>query len=547
MKAKSNPAAVRASRVTVESPARPRFRLWAFLPWAVLLASIVFVAVVRVRLLQIPIERDEGEYAYAGQLLLHGVPPYRDACNMKFPGIYAAYALMMGVFGETLAGIHLGFLLCNAATIVLVFFLGRRLLGTAAGAAASAAYALMALSGGVYGTQAHATHFVVLPVVAACILLLRAIDTRHSAWLFCSGILFGVGVLMKQHGVFFAALGPIALLWDRRSPQAESWTSTVRKVAIFVAGFIVPLVLTAIALWAAGVFDRFWFWTFTYAREYVTETSLSSGIEKMSATFPNVIGSNLFLWLLAMEGLVVIWWKKEDRPVAVFVTASLACAFLGICPGLYFREHYYVLMLPSVALLAAAGFRSLQRPMGNTLAVSLFATILLFSVYQQSDIFFRLSPQQITRRIYWYNPFPEAIPIADYIRTHSPGNARIAVLGSEPEIYFYAHRRSATGYIYTYALMEPQPYALRMQNEMIHDIETVRPGFIVLVSSLGSWDVRKDSSHHILEWWETYGAQHYKMAGFAEVLADHTEYHWVSTVPQKPKGDVILIVFERTN
>jgi len=39
-----------------------------------------------------PLDRDEGEYAYFGQLLLEGVPPYAGAYNLKVPGIYGAYA-----------------------------------------------------------------------------------------------------------------------------------------------------------------------------------------------------------------------------------------------------------------------------------------------------------------------------------------------------------------------------------------------------------------------------------------------------------------------
>jgi len=45
------------------------------------------------------------------------------------------------------------------------------------------------------------------------------------------------------------------------------------------------------------------------------------------------------------------------------------------------------------------------------------------------------------------------------------------VLGSEPQIYFYSGRRSATGYLYMYSLTEEQKYALRMQKEMIGEIE----------------------------------------------------------------------------
>lgn len=89
----------------------------------VLLAVVVFgfALAIRIRLLGIPLERDEGEYAYAGQLILQGVPPYKLAYNMKFPGTYAAYAGIMSIFGQTMTGIHLGLLLVNAATVVLIF------------------------------------------------------------------------------------------------------------------------------------------------------------------------------------------------------------------------------------------------------------------------------------------------------------------------------------------------------------------------------------------------------------------------------------------
>ncbi|MGC1454185.1 MAG: hypothetical protein WA946_03240, partial [Nitrospirota bacterium] len=37
---------------------------------------LLFVVIVRARLLDVPLERDEGEYAYMGQLLIQGIPPY---------------------------------------------------------------------------------------------------------------------------------------------------------------------------------------------------------------------------------------------------------------------------------------------------------------------------------------------------------------------------------------------------------------------------------------------------------------------------------------
>src|SRR6059058_5341923 len=134
---------------------------------ALAIGAVVFI---RFRLLAIPLERDEGEYAYAGQLMLQGIPPYKLAYNMKFPGTYAAYAVIMSIFGQTITGIHLGLLLVNAATIALIFFLGRRLLNTTAGVVAAASYAVLSVSPSVQGFAAHATHFVMLPVLGGTLL-----------------------------------------------------------------------------------------------------------------------------------------------------------------------------------------------------------------------------------------------------------------------------------------------------------------------------------------------------------------------------------------
>ena len=76
--------------------------------------------------------------------------------------------------------------------------------------------------------------------------------------------------------------------------------------------------------------------------------------------------------------------------------------------------------------------------------------------------------------MYGLNPFPESIAIAEYIKAHSKEQDKIAVLGSEPQIYFYSNRHSATGYIYVYGLMEDQKYALKMQKEMAEEIEKMR-------------------------------------------------------------------------
>jgi 4-amino-4-deoxy-L-arabinose transferase-like glycosyltransferase len=230
-----------------------RFAWWT-------LAIIVFglVLAIRIRLLGIPLERDEGEYAYAGQLILQGIPPYKLAYNMKFPGTYAAYAAVMSLFGQTISGIHLGLLLVNAATVALVFFLARRLINETAGLVAAATYALLSISPTVLGFAAHATHFVMLPVLAGMLFLLDQHAHARFGRLFVSGALFGLAVVMKQPGIFFAVFAVIYLITKeiRRGLRPNEW---ILRALVFGGGVILPLAITCLYLLWTGMFRQFWF------------------------------------------------------------------------------------------------------------------------------------------------------------------------------------------------------------------------------------------------------------------------------------------------
>jgi tetratricopeptide (TPR) repeat protein len=545
-KKKGIPATRRA--VPVDSGAQEGSR---YVPWILVGLADAFAVAVRIRLLQIPLERDEGEFAYAGQLMLQGIPPYKLVYSMKFPGIYAAYAAIMAVFGQTIAGIHVGFILINAVTIVLAFLLGKRLLSPATGVAASAAYALMSLGMGVLGVQAHATHFVVIAALGGTLLLLRGIDSGRWYTLLGSGALYGVAVLMKQHGALFVAFGASYLVWDCLTRRRDAWLARVRDLTIFLLGVGVPLAVTGLALWWAGVFGKFWFWTFTYAHEYAQEVSLSGGLIMFRGYFPNAVGANLLIWIIALVGLALIWLKKENRTVAVFITAFLVFSFLAVCPGLYFREHYFVLMLPAVALLtgAAVGIVLKQWPGASWLTNGVFCAVLVTCVAQQQEYLFQSSPLEITRAMYGANPFPEALQIGEYIRTHAAKDATIAVLGSEPEIPFYAHRHSASGHIYMYGLMEPQPYAVTMQKELISELEDAKPEYLVLATSSASWLRRDTSPKELFDWWDANRQQQYsQLVAVADIVApDHTVYKWDDAEYYQVQSSSALLVYKRTD
>ncbi|MHC4337754.1 MAG: glycosyltransferase family 39 protein, partial [Planctomycetota bacterium] len=289
---------------------QPHQRCWV---WIALLAVILFTGAIRLRLLAVPLERDEGEYAYAGQLILQGVPPYAQVYNMKMPGIYAAYALILAVFGQTHTGVHLGLLVINTATILLLFFLAKKLFDPLVGVVAAAAFALLSLGRPVQGIFANAEHFVILFALAGILLLLRALDQKRSSLLLVSAVLLGLAFIMKQHGAAFAVFAALYLFVRELRRRPFNSKTFVAKVFLFLIGVVLPSAVTCLLLWRAGVFEKFWFWTFDYARKYVSAVPLQLGLRGLKKRMTDILGSAILIWILAGVGVVGLLWNRQNR------------------------------------------------------------------------------------------------------------------------------------------------------------------------------------------------------------------------------------------
>jgi hypothetical protein len=495
----------------------------------------VFVAAVRLRLLNVPLERDEGEYAYAGQLMLQGIPPYDLAYNMKFPGTYAAYALIMGLFGQTPAGIHFGVLCMTTLTALMLFWLGKKILDATAGMVAATSYAIMCASPSMIGLAGHATHFAAFFVTVGLCFIWKSRENPNWWNAGIAGVMFGLAILMKQHAVFIGLWGfsVFAAQFFRQSqlPPAKR----LLPVIIFCFGMALPFGLCCLILWHAGVFEKFWFWTITYGRQYAFALPLSFAPLIFWNNFFDILAWDGLLWLLAVLGIVMMWFDGRLRGKRLWLLGFSFAAALTTVPGFYFRNHYFLLMTPATVLLIAVAVSSacqLSRRKEqdalflNQWPVGVFLLAFAPTIWHSHKIWFEFTPTQIARSIYNSSPFPEAEPVAAFIRSNSKPDARVGIIGSEPEIYFLSQRHSATGYIYTYALMESQPFASQMQREMIREIETNPPEFVVFVNVPTSWFQMPDSDLTIFHWWGDYRTN-YGIVGIADIIGPtNTQYVW---------------------
>ena len=519
--------------------------------WILLAATVTAVVWARIRLAGLPLERDEGEYAYSGQLLLHAIAPYKLAYSMKFPGTAAVYAIVMSILGESITAVRIGLTVANLATIVLMLLLGRKVLGEIGGVATAASYSVLSLMPHVLGTAAHATHFVVLFAVAGTLVLLRSSDRQAPFLIFTSGCLFGVAFLMKQPGLLFAVFGSFYLF--TRDWRAQLGLKRIlSRNLFFISGATAPCLLTGLVLWFSGSFGKFWFWTIEYATKYGSQVSFGEGVRILATHLSSIFGTAWPMWALAGIGLLTCAISPPLRARAGFLTTFASFSALAVCPGFYFRPHYFILFLPAVALLSGAAVVAALTSLRTAARISRFVTLLILAaclawpLWSERDFFFQRPLAEANRMVNGTNPFPESIKIAEFIRNQSSPSDTIVVLGSEPQIYFYARRHSGTGYIYTYSLMEPQPYARQMQQEMIDEIQATRPRFLILIVMGKSWLAGRDSDQTILRWMNNYCDANYDEVGLINISDEGSEYYFFGK-PQNiaPSAEHILVYRRR--
>jgi Dolichyl-phosphate-mannose-protein mannosyltransferase len=539
-------------RETPRMTAAPSNRLAAGPLW-VLFLTIAATTFVRLRLLPMPLERDEGEYAYAGQLILGGHLPYSRLYNMKWPGTYYSYALLEALFGQTIEGVHVGVLLVNVTAVVLVFFIARRLMDGFAAAASAVAYAVLSVGPGALGFAGHATHFVVVSALAGVLCLLKAVDGKRLPLFFLAGLFAGLAPIMKQPGIVFTGFVVACWAWREFRGEPGERKDSLSRGAVLAAGILAPFAVLFATLWASHTLGAFWLWTVSYARYYGAPLN-GNVFRHFWDSFRLVVGDGILFWIMAAFALIALPRDPRLRTAGRFLLWLLVFSSVGVLFGLTFREHYFILVLPAVALLFGGGVslvrgRWLPQNPRRALAAGLALVLVPLAASFANDgaFLFWMTPDQASRHIYEENPFIEAVGVADYIRARTTPDDVIAVLGSEPELYFYCRRPSATGFIYMYPLVEKQPYAGQFREQMIHEIEAARPKYVVFVNLKSSWLPPPDPDMTVANWFIKYQSRELKIVGLVEVdRSMHITYRW-DPPDATPHDNVrnVMTVYER--
>lgn len=444
--------------------------------WLLVVAALVFVAL-RLPYISLPLERDEGEYAYVAWRMQAGELPYRDAFDQKPPGVFVTYLAAFALLGRSTQAIHALALVWSAASAACLYALMRRLAGGLAAACAVLVFAALGADPALGATAANTELFLLLPMLGSLLALVRGMQGEGAgAWLLC-GALAATACWFKQvaatHVLFVAAAALLSAPRPRAGMQRLGW--------LVLGGLAVSLPVFA-AFAAAGALDPFVDAVFLHNFAYAQRRSLGQGLDNLLYALGRQAPSLALVWALAAAALLRprAVGRREWALLAGWLLSSAA----GVAVGLQFRPHYFLQVLPALAALAGLGLaplvrRALSTARGALVVAGLVLLVLAPPVLAQRELLRAGSPEAASRALYGLNPFAEAPELARYIARTSDPQESVLVMGSEPEILFHAERPSATRYIFLYPLTDGSPRASARQREAWEQVRASRPRYVV--------------------------------------------------------------------
>ena len=521
------------------------------IPYLILGLAILWVSYVRLQFLEIPFERDEGEYCYHAQLLLEGKIPYLDFYEQKPPGLFYSYAFLQAIFGNSLSAVHVAFLLVNILSLVFIFGFCKRLFDPWAAAMASWSFALVSLSKMAAGFSAQAEHLIVLSFVAALFYLQKALDQHRKLYWIIGGFLLSWGVLIKQNGIFFLFIGLAFILNYYYLKTPSSWASFLKKMGYLSFGILAPLLFCSFILWYQNAFEEMFFWVYQYPKSYIGQYDLATGLRRFTKNMTKVSYSYQGFWLLGLSALFIsVFVKKANFPKVWFwVLASLS--FVAIVPGFRFYGHYFLLLSPCLAILCGLAFYLSKIYISNKLypwlPLALISLMFISNIFLNKNYYFHQDHTKLLREVYHTNPFQEAKIISDYLKENSKVDEQIAVWGSEPQINFYTNRKAPSRHCFFLFLISPISKTATWQKELIQETEQAKPRYIVKVQHPYSGNITAKTLKIFYPWSIGYLKQHYQLIGLSEIYNDKaSSFLWEEAVlKHQINSPYQLLVYQR--
>lgn len=465
---------------------------------AALLLIVTVYALLRVNLIAIPLDRDEGAFGFAGRVILDGGLPYRDVLDHKPPVVFYLYALALWLFKPNETGIHYFLHLTNFLTLLALTALMKAFFHSWRPALWGAlVFAIFSASPGIEGFVASTEMLMLLPIVVCLWCAVLAVEKRSLSFLFVSGVVGALAFWTKPTAltsVLFAPAWFVARSVAGRKGGEARGVGWAASLSVWLAGAGAASLAIAGYFYQKGIFGEFVYWSFTHNVAYALRASADDSRRMLAVVTARLFRGD-FLFLV-IGPAVAIWRASQRRSESFFVLGFFGLSVAGVLPG-YVYPHYFAQLAPAVAIASGWGisellFRIRQEKQLAALAVA--ALLVGIPVIVNRDYFLESSPARISRDYYGRNPFAESKELAEYVASKTQAEDRLFIFGSEPQILLYAQRRSATAFPMIYPLTSSYPRCREFQERLWREIQQSRPKYVLFVNIPTSilWDGKAD-------------------------------------------------------
>ncbi len=450
--------------------------------WRIALAGLAITAVytlLRLPGIALPLDRDEGTFGFIGQTVNRGRLPYLDALDHKPPLAFYLNALALRFVPPTPEGIHTFALVCNFFTLICLFFAARILFQSLNAALWTAfAFAAFSASPAIHGFTASTELYALLPTTLSLVLALIGKRSGSRLLLIASGVA-GAAACWTKQTAFTSVL--FVFLFA---------CSSLEGPVLWLAGAVSFSAALALYFYGKGIFQPFIYWCFIYELAYAS-VPFSHTLETMQDHLGEIARGD---FLLPAAGLTAaIWSAVRRRGPGVFLLGLLLFSFAGTVPG-YTYPHYFVQTAPAVALAGGYALYVLfERSSRSAFAVAVL--ILALSVGVNRQYFLEPNPGKISRYYFGANPFPESEAIGAFLAARTTAKSRILIIGSEPQILFYAQRQSPSAFLMIYPLTSVHNRYREFETAMSADVQRTPPDWIVIPKDIPAslaWDEKAD-------------------------------------------------------
>ena len=447
-----------------------------------------------------PMGRDQGTFAWVGDVILRGGLPFRDAWEVKGPAIHYTYALAQWVFGRTLWGIRAFDLVFLMISSVALWRLLRHFGSGLAARIGTLLFIFLYIRQG-YWSTAQADGWATMILILALYLVFVPGQARNFRWI-AAGLLVGLATLYKF--TYLAFIVPVAT-YALGEPH-PSLRVAAGRVVVLVAACMFVLSLSLIWLALHGALKDF---LEIQLQFNATVYRLAHGRSLLEHLF-RIVNEFIFRPHILVQlpffsfGIVSVW--RTLRPFAMSLSVFFLVAVgVVVLQDKYYGYHWTPVYVP-LAIFTAMGITELERilttqrvqtAMSPGLSRSwILAMIILIMIPVRPPmhraawstyLFNKSSRESFYARFGSYGSgdfsFLADKQLADYLGARTDAGDYVLVWGIEPLVNYLCGRAAPTRFGYNYALVASSGTSFheRYRREFLEDLTMQKPKYVVIV------------------------------------------------------------------